>query len=58
MNQERTLCPVCEGKKVIPGTCECSSEWRGTQEGEDWEECQCSEEVQCSNCDGTGYVDR
>lgn len=58
MKQERTLCPVCEGKKMIPGVCECDSEWRGTQSGDDWEDCQCTEEEQCTNCNGTGYVDQ
>ena len=48
--------PQCDGKKVIPGTCVCNMEWRGTKTGDDWDECQCSEEVECPTCHGTGYV--
>ena len=28
-------CPECCGEKNIPGVCECASEWRGTQIGEE-----------------------
>jgi hypothetical protein len=26
--KENKVCPTCEGKKIIPGVCECNSEWR------------------------------
>ena len=51
------ICPLCQGKKVVAGTCECNSEWRGTQRGEDWDECQCTPEQPCVMCKGTGYID-
>ncbi len=53
----KKICPLCQGKKVVTGTCECNAEWRGTQKGEDWEECQCSPEQQCVMCKGSGYID-
>lgn len=58
MSQEnKKICPVCQGKKVVAGTCECNAEWRGTQKGDDWEECQCSPEQPCAMCMGIGFVD-
>jgi len=59
MTQEKNkvTCTTCQGNKVIPGTCECNMEWRGTQNGENWEDCQCTPEVECSRCHGTGYVE-
>lgn len=57
MTQENTsICPTCAGKKVIPGRCECSMEWRGTQKGDNWEDCQCTPEVRCPTCHGTGFI--
>lgn len=55
--KNKKICPQCDGKKVIPGTCVCNMEWRGTQTGDEWEDCQCSEEVECPTCHGTGYVE-
>ncbi|MBA3006593.1 MAG: ankyrin [Desulfocapsa sp.] len=55
--KNKVICPLCQGKKVVAGTCECNSEWRGTQRGEDWDECQCTPEQQCEMCKGTGYID-
>ena len=54
---EQQLCPECKGKKVIPGTCTCDMEWRGTQQGEDWEDCQCTQDELCPVCKGKGYID-
>ena len=54
--KENKVCPNCQGKKIIPGVCECSSEWRGTQTGEDWDDCQCTPEQKCPTCNGTGFV--
>lgn len=50
-------CPECCGQKVIPGTCHCDSEWRGTQVDDDWSECQCTPEVTCPTCNGTGFLE-
>ena len=50
-------CSICNGKKVVGGVCECSTEWRGTQQGDEWEDCQCTPEEECPACQGTGYVD-
>ena len=50
------ICPICQGEKVVEGVCECAMEWRGTQKGDDWEDCQCTPEQQCTACQGTGFV--
>lgn len=50
-------CPECSGRKIIPGTCVCNSEWRGSQVGDDWDECQCSPDVSCPTCNGSGFVE-
>ena len=50
------VCPECLGKKIVPGNCVCDAEWKGTQNGEEWTECQCSKEEECPICLGTGYV--
>ena len=53
---EKKTCPECDGKKVVPGTCTCNMEWRGTQQGDDWDDCQCTQEAACPVCNGTGFV--
>lgn len=57
----KKICPECQGQKIIPGTCECSVEWRGTLqgsvEGDEWDECQCSQSEQCPVCLGVGYLE-
>jgi hypothetical protein len=50
------ICPTCQGKKAIEGICECAMEWRGTQEEDKWEDCQCTPEQECPSCKGTGFV--
>ncbi len=51
-------CPMCMGKKVIPGTCVCDMEWRGNRgDEEEWEDCQCAREQQCPVCHGTGLIE-
>jgi hypothetical protein len=58
MSQEnKKICPTCQGKKVVQGTCECDVEWRGTQRGDEWEDCQCTPEVVCPVCHGKGFVE-
>jgi hypothetical protein len=42
---------------MIPGACVCDSEWRGTQDGDDWNECQCEAEQPCPTCNGSGVVE-
>ncbi len=56
MTEEKKTCPTCQGKKVIAGICECSSEWRGTQADDEWQDCQCTPELECPTCHGTGYA--
>lgn len=54
--QEKMVCPECEGRKVVEGTCVCDSEWRGTMVNNEWEDCQCMPGTTCPTCNGTGYV--
>ncbi len=54
---DKKMCPECNGEKVIRGTCECSSEWRGTKIGDDWNDCQCVPQLTCPLCKGTGFVE-
>lgn len=56
MNEETKICERCNGKKVVSGQCECAMEWRGTQKGDQWEDCQCTPEEECPACHGTGYI--
>ena len=57
MTQEsKKLCPLCNGEKIIKGICSCDMEWRGTK-GDDWEDCQCTPDQECTTCSGTGYVE-
>ena len=55
-DRKEKVCPECNGKKVILGTCVCDSEWRGTQVGNEWEDCHCMPEITCHVCHGTGIV--
>jgi hypothetical protein len=58
MKQDKKMtCPVCHGEKVIAGICQCSAEWRGTQSDNGWEDCQCTPELGCTTCKGTGLVE-
>jgi hypothetical protein len=57
MTTSKKICPTCQGKKTIKGTCQCSSEWRGNQLADgSWDDCQCTPEQKCPTCGGTGYV--
>lgn len=53
--QEKT-CPQCHGDKVIPGTCTCDMEWRGSQLEDEWSDCQCTPNETCPTCKGAGVV--
>jgi|GEM_PF-756086 DnaJ-class molecular chaperone len=48
------VCPTCNGDKIIPGICECDSEWRGTEGENEWNDYQCTPDVICPTCSGTG----
>lgn len=52
----KNTCPECQGKKVVEGTCECNSEWRGNHGENGWDDCQCAPEQECLTCHGTGVV--
>lgn len=52
--EKRTPCPTCQGQKVIPGVCETSSEWTGTQ-GDGTDDMQCTPDQVCPTCNGKGY---
>jgi hypothetical protein len=54
--ENKNICPECNGEKKIAGNCVCDMEWRGTQKGDDWEDCQCTDEEICPVCQGTGYI--
>jgi len=55
--EKRTPCPTCQGKKIIEGVCEVSSEWRGSND-------QLSDDTQCTpdqtgpTCKGKGYEEK
>ena len=54
--EKRTQCPTCQGKKIIEGVCETSSEWSGT--GDDaHDDMQCTPDQVCPTCNGKGYVE-
>jgi len=58
MEQEtKNICPACQGKKVIAGTCECNMEWRGNQSEDGLDDCQCTPDTECPTCHGTGFVE-
>ncbi len=56
MSQEanKSICPTCQGKKVIDGVCETSGEWQGssTKDGQ-----VCTPDQACPSCKGTGHVE-
>lgn len=51
---EHKPCPTCQGKKVIEGICEVSSEWRGAENGLA-DDTQCTPDQTCPTCEGKGY---
>jgi len=51
--EKRTPCPTCQGKKIIPGICETSSEWSGTKD--DTDDMNCTPDQVCPTCNGKGY---
>ncbi len=51
---EQKPCPTCQGKKVIKGICEVSSEWRGPED-ELVDDTQCTPDQTCPTCKGKGY---
>ncbi len=54
MTEERTSCPTCQGKKIIEGTCEANSEWRGSSDDMQ-DDVQCTPDQVCPTCKGKGY---
>lgn len=52
----RKECPTCNGQKTIPGVCTCDTEWRGNQQGDKWDDCQCTPAQVCPLCHGTGLA--
>ena len=57
MKTSKKTCQTCKGKKTIPGTCQCSSEWRGNQIPDGgWDDCRCTPELPCPACRGTGLA--
>jgi DnaJ-class molecular chaperone len=51
-DKKTNVCPTCNGKGVIEGVCETSSEWQGkTDDGQ-----VCTPDQKCPTCKGTGKV--
>ena len=57
--KNKIVCPICGGSKTVPGTCTCDMEWRGNTiaDSDEIEDCQCTPEIPCPNCKGSGFVD-
>jgi RecJ-like exonuclease len=53
----KKVCPECKGKGKVAGQCVCDSEWRGSQQGEEWQDCACARDETCPLCRGKGVVD-
>lgn len=53
--ENKKVCPTCQGKKVIEGVCEADSEWRGGPQEDDMEDVRCTPEQECPTCEGKGY---
>ncbi len=52
--ENKSVCPTCQGKKVIEGVCETSGEWQGSKD----EAGQvCTPDNECPTCKGTGFID-
>lgn len=58
MTDKKMTCPTCLGKKILEGSCECNSEWRGTGDDENVDDCQCAPDVPCPTCSGTGFINK
>ncbi|OGQ98686.1 MAG: hypothetical protein A2521_05370 [Deltaproteobacteria bacterium RIFOXYD12_FULL_57_12] len=56
LSSRSKVCPESQGRKLVPGTCECNMEWRGTEVNGEWVDCRCARETACSRCQGTGFV--
>ncbi len=57
--EEKNVCPTCQGKKIIEGVCEGSSEWSGAGGGDDFvDDMQCTVDQPCPTCKGTGVVEQ
>ena len=56
--KSKKKCPECLGEKILPGTCECNSEWRGSQGDDEWNECQCTPDIPCPVCNSSGVVEQ
>ena len=55
LDKSRVNCPTCLGEKVIPGICEVSSEWRGSNADDALDDSVCTPDQKCPTCDGKGY---
>ncbi len=53
---EENVCPECKGAKMVPGNCECNSEWREVDNHNTVNDCICDPDTQCPTCKGTGVV--
>ena len=55
--KNRMTCPTCQGKQIIEGVCEVSSEWRGSSSDDALDDSQCTPDQDCPTCQGKGYVE-
>ncbi|WP_163337624.1 ankyrin [Desulfopila sp. IMCC35008] len=53
--ETRKPCPTCQGKKIIEGVCEVSSEWSGSSNDELDDGLHCTPDEDCPTCKGLGY---
>ncbi|PIE57813.1 MAG: ankyrin [Desulfobulbus propionicus] len=52
--ENKTVCPTCQGKKIIDGVCETSGEWQGSNSDDGQ---ICTPDQDCPTCKGKGYIE-
>ena len=55
--ESKKICPMCNGKKLVKGQCECDMEWRSSDGENNLEDCKCEPDQECPACKGTGFID-
>ena len=52
--ENKKVCPTCNGTGVIEGVCETSGEWQG---GKNADGQICTPDQACKTCNGKGYIE-